>query len=124
MRIRYDRKVYALYIRLREGEAEERRGLRRRRDDYDNAGLLMSIEILDASRVLGGREMKVELALTETSPERWAFSPPRALGFDAPQSLEGLRHEALRSTCFACTLSCVSKSSGFCSDHAGNAPME
>jgi uncharacterized protein YuzE len=71
MRIRYDRKVDALYIRLREGEIDESdevsEGVVM---DYDNAGLLMGIEILDASRVLGGREMKVELALTETSPER------------------------------------------------------
>jgi uncharacterized protein YuzE len=71
MRIRYDRKVDALYIRLREGEIDESdevsEGVVM---DYDNAGLLMGIEILGASRVLGGREMKVELALTETSPER------------------------------------------------------
>ena len=71
MRIRYDRKVDALYIRLREGEVEESdevsEGVVM---DYDDAGLLMDIEILDASRVLGGREMKVELALAEGSPER------------------------------------------------------
>jgi uncharacterized protein YuzE len=66
MRIRYDSKVDALYIRLREGDIDESDEVS---DgvvmDYDNAGILMGIEILDASRVLGGREMKVELALTE-----------------------------------------------------------
>jgi hypothetical protein len=30
----------------------------------------MGIEILDASRVLGGREMKVELAVSDASAER------------------------------------------------------
>ncbi len=70
MRIRYDSKVDALYIRLREGAIEESdevsQGVVM---DYDDAGLLMGIEILDASRVLGGREMKVELALSEGANE-------------------------------------------------------
>jgi uncharacterized protein YuzE len=71
MRIRYDPKVDALYIRLREGEIEESdevsQGVVM---DYDVAGLLMGIEILDASRILGGREMKVELALTDGPSDR------------------------------------------------------
>ena len=66
MRIRYDRKVDALYIRLVEGKIEESdevsEGVIM---DYDENGLLMGIEILDASRVLGGREMKVELTVSE-----------------------------------------------------------
>ena len=70
IRIRYDAKVDALYIRLREGEIEESdevsEGVVM---DYDDAGLLMGIEILDASKILGGREMKVELALEGGSPE-------------------------------------------------------
>jgi uncharacterized protein YuzE len=71
MKIRYDPKVDALYIRLRDGEIDESdevsEGVVM---DYDNAGLLMGIEILDASRVLGGREMKVELALSDASAAR------------------------------------------------------
>lgn len=70
MRIRYDTKVDALYIRLREGDIEESdevsEGVVM---DYDKSGLLMGIEILDASRVLGSKEMKVELALTEGSSQ-------------------------------------------------------
>lgn len=70
MRIRYDSKVDALYIRLREGAIEESdevsEGVVM---DYDVAGVLMGIEILDASRVLGSREMKVELALTDGPKE-------------------------------------------------------
>jgi uncharacterized protein YuzE len=66
MRIRYDPTVDALYIRLREGEIEESDEVS---DgvimDYDDKGHLMAIEILDASQVLGGREMKVELAVAE-----------------------------------------------------------
>ena len=61
----------ALYIRLREGKIDDSdevsEGVVM---DYDEAGVLMGIEILDASRVLGGREMKVELALSEGGSER------------------------------------------------------
>ena len=71
MRIRYDTKVDALYIRLWEGKIDESdevsEGVVM---DYDDSGILMGIEILDASRVLGGREMKVELALTEGASGR------------------------------------------------------
>jgi uncharacterized protein YuzE len=70
MRIRYDSKVDALYIRLRDGDIEESdevsEGVVM---DYDTTGVLMGIEILDASRVLAGREMKVEPALTDCAPE-------------------------------------------------------
>jgi uncharacterized protein YuzE len=66
MKIRYDPKVDALYIRLREGKIDDSdevsEGVVM---DYDDSGVLMGIEILDASRVLGGREMKVELSLSE-----------------------------------------------------------
>lgn len=70
MRIRYDTKVDALYIRLREGEVDDRDEVSQ--DvimDYDVAGLLMGIEILDASAVPGGKEMKVELALTDAGKD-------------------------------------------------------
>jgi uncharacterized protein YuzE len=71
MKIRYGPKVDALYIRLRDGEIEDSdevsEGVVM---DYDNDGLLMGIEILDASRVLGGREMKVELTLSDASAAR------------------------------------------------------
>ncbi len=66
MRIRYDPKVDALYIRLREGSVKESdevsSGIIL---DYDEHGKALGIEILDASQVLGGREMKVELAVLE-----------------------------------------------------------
>ena len=81
MKIRYDTKVDALYIRLRDGDIEESdevsEGVVM---DYDKTGLLMGIEILDASRVLGGREMKVELALTDAASrgEPSSSDPPDA----------------------------------------------
>ena len=66
MRIRYDPSVDALYIRLREGPIEESdevaEGIIL---DYDKDMNAMAIEILDASQVLGGREMRVELTLAE-----------------------------------------------------------
>jgi uncharacterized protein YuzE len=65
MRIRYDAQVDALYIRLREGKISEsdeiEPGLIA---DYGEDGKVMGIEVLDASEFLGGKEMKVELALT------------------------------------------------------------
>ncbi len=67
MKIRYDPSVDALYIRLREGSIDESdevaAGIIL---DYDKNGKTLAIEILDASSVLGGREMKVELALAES----------------------------------------------------------
>lgn len=66
MKIRYDPSVDALYIRLREGPIEESDEVASGIIiDYDKDGNAMGIEILDASRVLGGREMRVELALAE-----------------------------------------------------------
>jgi uncharacterized protein YuzE len=65
MRIRYDTQVDALYIRLREGKISEsdeiEPGLIA---DFGEDGKVMGIEVLDASEFLGGKEMKVELALT------------------------------------------------------------
>lgn len=65
MRIRYDAQVDALYIRLREGKISEsdeiEPGLIA---DYGEDGKVMGLEVLDASEFLGGKEMKVELALT------------------------------------------------------------
>ena len=69
MRIRYDPSVDALYIRLREGEIKESDEISEGIIlDYDAAGKAMGIEILDASSVLGGREMKVEIAVAEGKP--------------------------------------------------------
>ena len=66
LRIRYDPSVDALYIRLRDGPIEESDEVASGVIlDYDEDGKAMGIEILDASHVLGGREMKVELALAE-----------------------------------------------------------
>ena len=66
MRIQYDPQADALYIELRDGEIEESDEVAPGfLVDYDAAGKPVAIEILDASEVLGGREMKVELALAE-----------------------------------------------------------
>ena len=66
MKIRYDPEADALYIRLREGTIEETdqvaQGLI---IDYDADGKPLAIELLDASQVLGGREMRVELVVAE-----------------------------------------------------------
>jgi uncharacterized protein YuzE len=66
MRIRYDPSVDILYIRLREGAIEESDEITPEIiADYANDGKLVGIEILDASEVLGGKEMRVELAVAE-----------------------------------------------------------
>jgi len=66
MKIRYDPSVDALYIRLRDGPIEESDEVASGVIiDYDKDGKAIAIEILDASQVLGGREMRVELALAE-----------------------------------------------------------
>ncbi len=66
MRIRYDPEVDILYIRLREGAIEESDEITPEIiADYGKDGKLMGIEILDASEILGGKEMRVELALAE-----------------------------------------------------------
>ncbi len=66
MKIQYDPQADALYIELRDEEIEESdevaTGIIL---DYDKDGQAVGIEILDASRILGGREMKVELAVAE-----------------------------------------------------------
>jgi uncharacterized protein YuzE len=66
VKIRYDPEADALYIRLREGNIEETdqvaQGLI---IDYDADGKPLAIELLDASQVLGGREMRVELVVAE-----------------------------------------------------------
>lgn len=64
MRIRYDPGVDILYIRLREGSIEESDEITPEIiADYDKSGKLMGLEILDASEVLGGKQMRVELAV-------------------------------------------------------------
>jgi uncharacterized protein YuzE len=66
MRITYDPSVDILYIRLREGAIEESDEITPEIiADYANDGKLVGIEILDASEVLGGKEMRVELAVAE-----------------------------------------------------------
>ena len=69
MRIRYDPTVDALYIRLREGTIEESDEVASGVVlDIGTDGKLMGIEILAASQILGGREMKVELAIAAEAP--------------------------------------------------------
>jgi uncharacterized protein YuzE len=66
MRITYDPSVDILYIRLREGAIEESDEITPEIiADYANEGKLVGIEILDASEVLGGKEMRVERAVAE-----------------------------------------------------------
>ena len=66
MRIRYDPGVDILYIRLREGAIQESDEITPEIiADYGKDGKLMGIEILDASEILGGKEMRVELVLAE-----------------------------------------------------------
>jgi uncharacterized protein YuzE len=64
MRIQYDPQSDALYIELRSGAIKESDEIAAGFIvDYDEAGNPVAIEILDASRVLGSREMRVELAV-------------------------------------------------------------
>lgn len=64
MRIRYDPSVDIMYIRLREGHIQESDEITPEIvADYGKDGKLMSLEIMDASEVLGGKHMKVELAV-------------------------------------------------------------
>ena len=67
MKISYDPRADALYIRLKESKIEESDEIAKGMVvDYDNEQNPVGIEILDASRLFGGqREMKVEMALAE-----------------------------------------------------------
>lgn len=66
MRIRYDSSVDILHIRLRERPIQESDEITSEIiADYGEDGKLMGIEIFDASGILGGKEMRVELALAE-----------------------------------------------------------
>jgi len=65
MRITYDPGVDILYIRLREGHIEESDEVTPGMIvDYGEDGKAMGIEILDASQLLGSKEMRVELAVS------------------------------------------------------------
>ena len=65
MRIPYDPGVDILYIRLREGHIEESDEVTPGMIvDYGKDGKAMGIEILDASQLLGSKEMRVELAVS------------------------------------------------------------
>ncbi|UCE13551.1 MAG: DUF2283 domain-containing protein [Candidatus Heimdallarchaeota archaeon] len=67
MKINYDPKADALYIKLRDKKIKESdesgKGLI---IDYDEAGEPVGIELLHASRLFGGKkEVSVQLSLTE-----------------------------------------------------------
>jgi len=67
MKMSYDPKADALYIRLRKAKIEESDELS---DgiivDYDTFGKPVGIEFLDAAKLFGGKkEFQVEMALTE-----------------------------------------------------------
>ena len=62
MRMRYDPQVDILYIRLREGKIAESDEITPEIiADYAADGKLMGLEILEASEILGGKQMRVEL---------------------------------------------------------------
>jgi len=66
MKIQYDPLGDVMYIRLRAGDVDESDEIAKGFIvDYDSSGAPLAIEILDASLLLGGREMKVELAVAE-----------------------------------------------------------
>ncbi len=67
MKMNYDPKADALYIRLRKAKIQESDELA---DgiivDYDAAGKPVGIEFLEAAKLFGGRrELQVEMSLTE-----------------------------------------------------------
>jgi len=66
MKIRYDPSVDAQYIHLRDRRIEESDEIAPQVIvGYGADGKSMGIEILDASEVLGGKEMRVELAVAD-----------------------------------------------------------
>ena len=67
MRIRYDPTIDVLYIRLSESAVEDSDEISEGVIlDIDKNGKPVGIEILDAARVMGGKEMKVELAIASS----------------------------------------------------------
>ncbi len=68
MKMSYDPKADALYIKLRKAEIEESDEVGRGVIvDYDKKGEPVGIEFLRAAKLFGGhKEMHVELALTES----------------------------------------------------------
>ncbi len=67
MKMSYDPKADALYIRLRKSKIEESDEVAEGIIiDYDTSGKAVGIEFLDAAKLFGGRkELQVEMALTE-----------------------------------------------------------
>ena len=67
MKMSYDPKADALYIRLRRAKIEESDEITKGIIvDYDASGKAVGIEFLDAAKLFGGRkELQVEMALTE-----------------------------------------------------------
>ncbi|MDI6606418.1 MAG: DUF2283 domain-containing protein [Candidatus Omnitrophota bacterium] len=67
MKMSYDPKADALYIRLRHAKIDESDEISKGIIvDYDVSGKPVGIEFLDAAKLFGGRkELQVEMALTE-----------------------------------------------------------
>ncbi len=67
MKMSYDPKADALYLRLRKAKIEESDEIAEGIIvDYDASGKAVGIESLDAAKLFGGRkELQVEMALTE-----------------------------------------------------------
>ena len=67
MKMSYDPKADALYIRLRKAKIEESDEVAQGIIvDFDAGGKAVGIEFLDAAKLFGGRkELQVEMALTE-----------------------------------------------------------
>jgi uncharacterized protein YuzE len=67
MKMSYDPKADALYIRLRQAKIDESDEIAEGIIiDYDAGGKPVGIEFLDAAKLFGGKkEMQIEMALTE-----------------------------------------------------------
>ena len=67
MKITYDAEVDALYIRFREATVTTKHIGEGLAADYDAEGRLAGIEILDAARRLGGKEVFKQVTLEEVA---------------------------------------------------------
>ncbi len=70
MKITYDPEVDALYIRFRETTVTTKHIGEGLAADYDANGLLTGIEILDAAKRLGGRDVFEQVVLEDVAVSR------------------------------------------------------
>lgn len=69
MRITYDSEVDALYIRFKDTTGTTRHLENGVSLDYDTQGNLAGIEILDATKILGGRESLKKVILEDLAAQ-------------------------------------------------------